>query len=114
MKLVFCHCEGIFEFFQNHKWEMAEKWRVKTSQKHLAPILILPADKNTIYLDFFIGTGDKPSLIKALKSLQRQGDPGTFFLRDWIWTALPYSWTQEKIFWREAHWAAGRLLLYVI
>ena len=20
VKLVFCHCEGIFEFFQNHKW----------------------------------------------------------------------------------------------
>lgn len=79
VKLVFCHSEGIFEFFQNHKWEMAEKWRVKTSQKHLAPIMILPGDEKTIYLDFFNGARNNPSLQKALKSLQRQGDSGSIF-----------------------------------
>lgn len=79
VKLVFRHNEDIFEFFQNHKWEIAEKWRMKTSQKYLAPIILLPGEENTIYLDFFNGTENKPSLLKALEGLQRQGDSGVFF-----------------------------------
>ena len=79
VKLVFRHSEGLFEFFQNHKWEIAEKWRAKTSQKHLAPIMILPGDENAINLDFFNGTGNNPSLLKTLKSLQRQGGSGSIF-----------------------------------
>lgn len=78
-KLFFRHNEGVLEFFQNHKWEIAEEWRVKISQKYLSPVLVLPMGENEICIDFFNGTGDKPSLQKALKGLQDQSESGFIF-----------------------------------
>ncbi len=73
-KLSFRHNDGVEEIFQNHKWEIAESWRIKTLQKHLAPIMIFPTGENGIFLDFFNGAGDNPPLQKALKSLRGQKD----------------------------------------